>query len=181
MDINERIQTLDYAASMDAPRGPEFLTLRYRPSTPTSQDVLWQFITQPERLAQWSPIVPERPLTEVGSYTAHEHEGDAGFTCDVIRVAPAQELVHRWGEDRLTWAVSPEGHTLSCTMELMQPEYASMYAAGWQVCFGVLDALLAGQEQERIVGDDAMKHGWRDLQKKYVGELPGQSSELPFG
>ena len=142
--------------------------------------MLWNHLTQPEKLQRWSPIVPDAPLTEVGSRTSYERPGREGVRADVSVVIPPHELVHMWGADRLTWAISPEGHTLACTMELTQPEYASMYAAGWQVCFGVLDALFAGEEQKRIVGMDAMDHGWRELQKQYVAELPGQAAELPF-
>ena len=59
-------------------------------------------------------------------------------------------------------------------MTLARPEYASYYAAGWQVCLAVLQALLEGEEQERTVGEDAMRHGWVELQEHYFHALPAQ-------
>lgn len=56
-------------------------------------------------------------------------------------------------------------------MRLARPQDAAMYAAGWQVCFGVLDAILAGEDAERIVGQDAMAHGWEELRAQWAERL----------
>ena len=46
--------------------------------------------------------------------------------------------------------------------------FISMGAAGWHICFDVLDRFLAGQPTGRIVGSDAMKvGGWQRLNAEY--------------
>ena len=43
-----------------------------------------------------------------------------------------------------------------------------MGAAGWHICFDVLDRLLAGNPIGRIVGPEAMKFGgWQRLHSEY--------------
>ena len=50
--------------------------------------------------------------------------------------------------------------------------YMSMGAAGWHICFDVLDRLLAGQPIGRIVGPEAMKFdGWQRLNAEYAQQF----------
>jgi hypothetical protein len=42
-----------------------------------------------------------------------------------------------------------------------------MGAAGWQICFDVLDRLLSGAPIGRIVAGEAMKFGWPRLNAEY--------------
>jgi hypothetical protein len=52
-----------------------------------------------------------------------------------------------------------------------------MGAAGWHICFDVLDRLLTGQPMGRIVGPDAMKFdGWQRLNAEYAKQF---GVELP--
>ena len=47
-----------------------------------------------------------------------------------------------------------------------------MGAAGWHICFDVLDRLLGGQPIGRIVGPDAMKFGgWQRLNAEYAKQF----------
>jgi hypothetical protein len=47
-----------------------------------------------------------------------------------------------------------------------------MGAAGWHVCFDVLDRFLAGPPIGRIVAGDAMKFdGWRRLHAEYAEQF----------
>ena len=47
-----------------------------------------------------------------------------------------------------------------------------MGAAGWHICFDVLDRLLDGQPIGRIVGGDAMKFdGWQRLNAEYAQQF----------
>jgi hypothetical protein len=47
-----------------------------------------------------------------------------------------------------------------------------MGAAGWHICFDVLDRLLAGQPIGRTVGPEAMKFGgWRRLNTEYAKQF----------
>ena len=48
-------------------------------------------------------------------------------------------------------------------------------AAGWHICFDVLDRLLSGTPLGRIAGGEAMKFGWQRL----VGEYSKQFGVEP--
>jgi uncharacterized protein YndB with AHSA1/START domain len=130
---------------------------------------IWAHLTDPALLAAWSPIVPERPLTEVGPVLARENPGDDPVAVDVLATAGDHALSHRWGDDVLEWLVDEARLTL--LMKLADPRLAPLHLAGWQVCLGVLDARLDGEEQERIVGRDALDHGWEQLRERYAREL----------
>ncbi|GAA4519544.1 hypothetical protein GCM10023160_03480 [Brachybacterium paraconglomeratum] len=130
---------------------------------------IWAHLTDPALLATWSPIVPERPLTEVGPVLARETQEADPVAADVLATAGGHALSHRWGDDVLEWLVDEARLTLM--MKLAAPQYAPTYLAGWQVCLGVLDARLVGLDQERIVGHDALEHGWTQLRDRYAQEL----------
>ena len=130
---------------------------------------IWAHITDPELLATWSPIVPERPLTEVGPVLSRESPDADPVTTDVLATAGDHALSHRWGEDVLEWLVDEARLTLM--MKVAAPQYAPTYLAGWQVCLAVLDARLEGLDQARIVGREALEHGWEELRARYAEEL----------
>ena len=46
--------------------------------------------------------------------------------------------------------------------------FVAMGAAGWHICFDVLDQLLGGSPIGRIVGPEAMKFDWQRLQAEYA-------------
>jgi hypothetical protein len=50
--------------------------------------------------------------------------------------------------------------------------YISMGAAGWHICFDVLDHLLSGTPIGRIVGPEAMQFGgWQRLNAEYAKQF----------
>ena len=130
---------------------------------------IWAHLTDPALLATWSPIVPERPLTTVGPVLSREHPEADPVATDVLATAGDYALSHRWGDDVLEWLIDEARLTL--LMKLSAPELAPTYLAGWQVCLAVLDARLDGEDQERIVGHDALDHGWTQLRDRYAQEL----------
>ncbi|MGP9843717.1 hypothetical protein [Brachybacterium sp. 107] len=130
---------------------------------------IWAHLTDPELLATWSPIVPERALTEPGPVLSRENPEDDPVSVDVLATAGGHALTHRWGDSVLEWLVDEARVTL--LMKLADPQHAPIYIAGWQVCLGVLDARLDGIDQARIVGMDALEHGWTQLRDRYAEEL----------
>ncbi len=62
--------------------------------------------------------------------------------------------------------------------------YIAMGAAGWHVCFDVLDRLLSGTPIGRIAGPEVMKFdGWQRLHAEYAKqfgvETPGWAANAP--
>ncbi|MDO5661604.1 MAG: hypothetical protein Q4G40_02815, partial [Brachybacterium sp.] len=108
-------------------------------------------------------------LTTVGPALSRERPEDDPVAADVLAVEAGRSLAHRWGEDVVEWVL--DGSHLTVTMRLAAPEYASMYLAGWQVCLAVLVARLEGVGQGRIVGHDAMDHGWEELRARWTEQL----------
>ena len=82
---------------------------------------------------------------------------------------------YTWGDDRLRWQLEPagEGTRLTLRHTLTKPDMEAMVAAGWHLCFAVLDHLLAGQPVGVIRGRDAMNHGWEQLRDGYADKLRG--------
>ena len=50
-------------------------------------------------------------------------------------------------------------------------KFLAMGAAGWHICFDVLDRFLAGHPIGRIVGGEAMTFGWQRLNAEYARQF----------
>lgn len=186
-DIDARIRDLPLEVSTTQdPDGVPILVLGLR--LPAAPEHLWEAITDPARLARWSPIVPDRPLTSVGPALTLETPDENSVAADVRSVDERNALSHRWEDDELTWTLSTEprevtgGYAavprtthLELRTLMFRPELAPSYAAGWQVCLAVLEAQLEGLDQERIVGQDALDHGWGALHEHYARVLDDEA------
>ena len=124
--------------------GTWVLTLSRDIAHPVEQ--VWPWLTDPERLRRWSPIVPDRPLDSVGARQVRENPDAEPVTGDVIAVDPPHELVHRWGDDVVRWRLAPTatGCLLTLEQSMRERDPAAMNAAGWHLCLDVLDGTLAG-------------------------------------
>jgi hypothetical protein len=83
-------------------------------------------------------------------------------------------LEFNWGGQDIRWELEPlrgDGTRLTLWHNIDR-RFISMGAAGWQICFDVLDRLLAGQPIGRIVGPEAMKFGgWQRLNAEYAKQF----------
>lgn len=143
---------------------------------------LWAMLTEPAGLARWSPIVPNRPLTEPGPATCRENPGDAPIDAEVLVADAPRLLVHRWGADLLRWTLAADGdHTI---LELRQTTGdrpgAVMLAAGWQVCLARL-AAEDGTDRERPTGQRALAYGWQKLHDEYQRRFTDRKRRGPEG
>ncbi|MFH0412361.1 SRPBCC domain-containing protein [Corynebacterium sp. L4756] len=136
-------------------------------------DKLWDLITQPDLLAHWSPIVPDRVLNTAGSAVCRENPEDEPNNAEVLEAVAPQKLIHHWGDDVVTWTISPteSGASLELRQSLGDEQFASMLAAGWQVCLGRLAPEEDGVDRERVVGQRAKAYGWEELNEHYQKSL----------
>jgi hypothetical protein len=80
------------------------------------------------------------------------------------------------------WELEASGGGTRLTLwHKIDRRFISMGAAGWHICFDVLDRLLNGTPIGRIAGADAMKfEGWQRLNAEYAAqfgvELPSWSN-----
>ncbi|XBH22231.1 SRPBCC domain-containing protein [Jonesiaceae bacterium BS-20] len=160
------------AATLNRDQAPWVLSLR-RPM-PHSPHTLWQMITEPEYLAHWSPIVPNRPLTTPGPATCRETPEDTATDAEVLSVGAYRQLIHQWGPEQLTWNIHPDhdGTVLELHQTVNSHTEAIMNAAGWHICLARLATEQGGVSRERVVGMRAMDYGFAGLVEHYEELFP---------
>jgi uncharacterized protein YndB with AHSA1/START domain len=143
------------------------LTMSRRFGSPPER--VWRMLTEPDELARWSPVVPDRPLDTLGPARSRETPETPEVDVEVLVCDPPRELVHRWGTHLLRWTLTSDGDGTRLTLADTLDEHAdgSRNGAGWHMCLAVLGARLDGEDVPRIVGPDALAHGYEDLQRRY--------------
>src|SRR5205823_14015209 len=106
-------------------------------------------------------------LATVGAPTPHVSE------TTVTRAHPPQVLECTWGGFDMRWQLEAVGGGTRVTLWTnIDRRYIAMGAAGWHICFDVLDHLLGGAPLGRMVGHDAMKFGdWQRLRAEYAKQF----------
>ena len=91
----------------------------------------------------------------------------------VTRAEAPKVLVYNWGGSDVRWELEPLGRGTRLTLwSSIDRRFIAMGAAGWHVCFDVLDRLLSGTPIGRIVGMEALKfEGWQRLHKEYAKQF----------
>jgi hypothetical protein len=82
-------------------------------------------------------------------------------------------LEYNWGGFDMRWQLDALGAGTRLTLWTnIDRRFISMGAAGWHICFDVLDRLLGGQPIGRIAGPKAMKFaGWQRLHAEYAKQF----------
>jgi len=137
---------------------------------------VWEALTDPAQLREWAPFDADRSLgtvgaavklTTVGAPTPHVTE------TTVARADPPKVLVYSWGGNDIRWELEASGGGTRLTLwTTIDRRFISMGAAGWHVCFDVLDRLLSGAPIGRIAGVEVMKFGgWQRLNAEYAEQF----------
>jgi uncharacterized protein YndB with AHSA1/START domain len=140
---------------------------------PHAPEKVWKALTDPEQLRQWAPFDSDRDLgsvgaaklSTVGTPTPHVTE------TRVTRADAAKLLEFNWGGQDLRWELEPGGGggTRLTLWHNIDRRFISMGAAGWHLCFDVMERHLAGHPIGRAVGPEAMKlEGWQRLNAEYA-------------
>jgi uncharacterized protein YndB with AHSA1/START domain len=148
---------------------------------------VWSALTDPAQLREWAPFDADRTLdtsapvklTTIGAPTPLVSE-------TIIKRADAPKLLeYNWGGGDLRWELEPVASGTRLTLwHNINRGYIAMGAAGWHVCFDVLDRALAGEPIGRIVGPEAMAFdGWQRLHAEYANqfgvEMPAWATGAP--
>ena len=91
----------------------------------------------------------------------------------VTRADAPRALEYNWGGFEMRWELEAlaSGTRLTLWTNIGQ-RFIAMGAAGWHVCFDVLDHLLSGNPIGRIAGPKAMNFpGWRRLNGEYAQQF----------
>lgn len=146
--------------------------------------MVWEALTDKNQLREWAPFDTNRDLnttgpvtlTTVGAPSTHQSESS------VTRADAPTVLEYGWGGNHIRWELQPLGAGTRLTLwHGIHRKYVAMGAAGWHICFDVLEHLLAGDPLGRIVGGDAMKYEWPRLNAEYSRQFGIDTINPPTG
>jgi len=136
---------------------------------------VWQALTDPAHLAEWAPFDADRNLAAVGPVKLTTVGAPTPQISDsAVKQAVAPRLLeYAWGGGDLRWELEPLGSGTRLTLwHNIDRRYISWGAAGWHICFDVLERFLADEPIGRIVGGDALKfEGWQRLTSEYAKQF----------
>jgi uncharacterized protein YndB with AHSA1/START domain len=140
-----------------------------------SPEKVWQALTDPAHLREWAPFDADGTLstgatvklTTVGAPRPHVTE------TKVTRADAPKLLEYGWAGNDMRWELEPSGSGTRLTLwTSIDRRFIAMGAAGWHVCFDVLDRLLSGTPIGRMAGPEVMKFGgWQRLHGEYATQF----------
>ena len=122
----------------------------------TTPEKLWTALTDPAHLREWAPFDADGNLGRVGSTVKLSTVGapsEQVSETTVTRAEAPRLLEYHWGGQDLRWELERlAGGTRLTLWHNIDRRYIAMGAAGWHICFDVLDRALAGAPIGRMVG-----------------------------
>jgi len=143
---------------------------------------VWQALTDPAHLREWAPFDADGSLGTAGATVKLATVGAPRVTETTVKRADAPNLLeYTWGDFDMRWQLEAvAGGTRLTLWTNIGHRYISMGAAGWHICFDVLDRLLAGEPIGRIAGPAAMKfEGWQRLNAEYARQFGIETPNWP--
>jgi uncharacterized protein YndB with AHSA1/START domain len=147
-------------------------TLRLQRTFQQDRDAVWAAITEPDKVAQWTPFRPNHNLGTSGPVRLKQIDGgDETLDSEVREVTHPESLTYLWGTDQLRFgladAATGKGTALTLAQTFDNRSMAGSLAAGWHICLGALELLLKGEEAPPVVGEKAKAYGWEELEQQY--------------
>ena len=147
---------------------------------------VWKALTEPEHLREWAPFDSDRSLGAVGTAKLTTVGAPTPLVSETqVKRADAPKLLEfNWGGQDIRWQLEPQGGggTRLTLWHNIDRRFISMGAAGWHICFDVMERLLAGQPIGRMVGAETMKFsGWQRLNAEYARQFGVELPQLVGG
>ena len=143
--------------------------LRHEPS------IVWKALTDPGQLHEWAPFDVDGRLDAVGARVKLTWTATGAVSETRVTLADAPWLLEFHD---IRWELEPVGSGTRLTLwHKIDRRFISWGAAGWHICFDVLDRLLAGEPVGRIAGTDAMEFGWQQLVTEYAKQFEGEMAQ----
>ena len=148
-----------------------------------SPESVWQALTDPAQLSEWAPFDADRTLATVGPVKLSTVGTPTPQVSDSIvkRAERPAILEYSWGGNDLRWQLEPHGNGTRLTLwHNIDRRFISWGAAGWHICFDVLERHLAGEPIGRMVGADVMHfEGWQRLNAEYAKQFGVEAPTWP--
>lgn len=128
--------------------------------------LVWDALTKPQQLREWAPFEVDGSLDRVGASVKVTWVGTGHVSEAEVKRAEVPTLLE-FGDMR--WELEKsEGGTRLTLWHNIDRRFVAWGAAGWHICFDVLDRLLAGTPIGRIAGGTTMQNGnWQRLVAEY--------------
>jgi uncharacterized protein YndB with AHSA1/START domain len=141
-----------------------------------SPEKVWQALTDPAHLREWAPFDADGSLAAAGTtvkLTTVKAPTPQVSDTTVTRADAPKLLEYNWGGNDMRWQLEAfAGGTRLTLWHNIDRRFIAMGAAGWHICFDVLDRLLSGTPVGRIVAGDALKFdGWQRLHAEYAKQF----------
>jgi uncharacterized protein YndB with AHSA1/START domain len=149
-----------------------------------SPEKVWQALTDPAHLREWAPFEADGSLGTVGTTvkltTVRAPKPQVSET-RVTRADAPKLLEYNWGSNEIRWTLEAFGGGTRLTLwHNIDRRFISWGAAGWHICFDVLERLLAGEPIGRLVGAEAVKFGgWQRLNAEYAKQFGIETPNWP--
>jgi uncharacterized protein YndB with AHSA1/START domain len=143
-----------------------------------SPEKVWQALIDPAHLREWAPFDADGSLGTAGATAKLTTVGAPGppiSETTVKRADYSKTLEYTWGDSDMRWELQAYGAGTRLTLWTnIDRRFISMGAAGWHICFDVLDHLLSGSPIGRMAGPEVMKFGgWQRLSAEYAKQFQG--------
>lgn len=158
--------------------------LRFVRVVPHAPEKVWRALTQEAHLAAWFPTTIEGELRVGAPLSFRFRDGDLPPTSgEVIVWDPPRVLEFTWGfseedddqPERTRFEIVPEGD--GCRLTFMttydRVGKSARDAAGWHVCFDLLEAHLAGEPDAGGSPDR-----WKPLNRLYAGRFGPEAATI---
>ena len=143
---------------------------------------VWRALTDPAELREWAPFDADRSLGVLGTVTLSTVASPTPHVSETVvtRVEEPRLLEYSWGGNEMRWELEPMPNGTRLTLwHSIDRRYVAMGAAGWHICFDVLDRFLSDQPIGRIVAGGAMKFGWKRLNAEYSKQFGIEAVNTP--
>jgi uncharacterized protein YndB with AHSA1/START domain len=149
-----------------------------------SPEKVWEAITDPAHLREWAPFDADGNLGTAGAKVKLTTVAAPALRITettVTRSEAPEVLEYKWDDFDMRWQLeASEGGTRLTLWTNIGHRFIAMGAAGWHICFDVLDHLLNGTPLGRIVGPDALKFGgWQRLHVEYAKQFGIEALNWP--
>jgi hypothetical protein len=138
---------------------------------------VWQALTDPAHLRDWAPFEVDGDLGTVGTVKLTWVGTPTPLETRVTQADAPKVL--EYNDTR--WELEALGGGTRLTLWInIDRRFIAWGAAGWHICFDILERLLAGEPIGRIAGAEAMKFGgWQRLTAEYAKQFGVETPKWP--